>query len=78
MNIFGWFPRKEVAVLEHRSAIKSQAEPIDLPYSDAERQIIDRFEKLPRSCRRLIERDGPKDWQSLHNAVSQHLGHNGH
>ncbi|MDE1944814.1 MAG: hypothetical protein KGI03_00880 [Patescibacteria group bacterium] len=48
-----------------RTAIKTQAEPELLKYTPTEQAIIDRFEALPRTAKRIIERKNPKSWSDL-------------
>lgn len=55
-----------------RTAIKTQAEPELLPYSPEEQALIDRFEAMPRSCRRSIEHSRPKGWMALDTAMDRH------
>lgn len=57
---------------ETRTAIKSQTAPTDLPYNEAEQDIIDRFERLPRPCKRYIGRQNPTSWHNLSLYIDYH------
>lgn len=73
MSIFDLFRRPASdALKDHRFAIKSQGEP-ELALSALEQAIADRYESLPRTCRRSIDRQNVKSWQGLHNLTAAHL-----
>lgn len=48
----------------HDEAPQATLSP-DLDYSATEQAIIDRFERMPRVYRRIIERQKPKGWSDL-------------
>lgn len=72
--------RPEMPKVDNRTAIKSQSFEEDLQLNALEQSIGDTFDKLPRSCRRIIERAQPKSWIALQHLVDEHPqdGKHGH
>lgn len=58
---------------ETRTAFKTQVmTEKDLQLTAEEIQLADRFDKLGRSCRRMIERHHPRNWEMLDIHVKEH------
>lgn len=77
MNIFKkiFGTKAEATVIDDvgdtRTAIKSQGEP-DLELAPAEEKIADTYERLPRQCRRAVDRQWPKGWIELDTYMNIH------
>lgn len=62
----------EDASANRRTAIKSQKDPNELELTPAEKTIADAYDKLPRACRREIERSKPEGWIDLKEQTDLH------
>lgn len=54
------------------TAIKTQKEEGLIEYSDSEQVLINRYDKLDRSCKRTIGRHFPSSWQVLELHLKEH------
>ena len=60
-------------VADTRSVFKTQVDPLEIKYSAIEQGIIDDFEKLDRSCKRVIERGHPRSFAQLAILTQEHM-----
>lgn len=74
LGFFGGNSAKVEPEKEVRTAFKTQVVDInkDLNLTPEEIQLADRFDRLGRSCRRVIERQHPRNWEMLSTLVDEH------
>jgi len=84
MKLSNLFRKAEEKEKEARTAFKTAVdpnEPPEVPYSEVEQAIIDRFEKLPGVCQRKAGRTGKgiTNWMELEAFIKHHeLGGHSH
>lgn len=68
-------------VAESRTAIRTQKDPDEIDLSSSEKMIVNRYDHLPRACKRVIDRvkPQPEGWMDLVRLMDEHpVGRHSH